>query len=535
MTFCGENFILCYTSAMSTPTKEQLLALMQSEKLGSSASDAQQQYVISLFLDKTYNAFRGSFDTIDLPTGADVEVGELAFDTTLGQLVVCTSTGPVVWTVVGGGGGGVTSVTASAPLASSGGATPDISLTAGATAGDVLTWDGANWAGAAPTGGGITELTGDVTAGPGSGLQAATVVGIQGTAVSATPPQPGFALSYDGAQWVPAIEGFCYFFGSTLTQDPATNVYSVWSDLFAAIALQPPGVAPIVTIAGIETVPAGTWDLRRGTLRAAEMIGTNARLVVPTGATLDNVAVITDGIIVECQPTIAGESLQFSATPGVQSLVLSQLAVLVNAGTAPAWQTPGTGIVAILVSDSVPWAAEPAPTAPLVDAGAGDTIVGAMPVALDPWPVAWVSGTLTSALQYFIPTSAELPAIPGWSSSIATNRQQVVYGALAQLYADTVTPAAPVVSGATYVCVKGDQFVRVAPTGAGTIQILLPDPSQTTGRTIVIKKVTNDVIDPIEVYETVGLIDGAPGPYPLPASAYSTLSFRSDGTDYWVV
>lgn len=53
----------------------------------------------------------------------------------------------------GGGGGGVTSVTASAPLASSGGATPDISVSAGTTPGDVMTWDGANWAGAAPAGG----------------------------------------------------------------------------------------------------------------------------------------------------------------------------------------------------------------------------------------------------------------------------------------------------------------------------------------------------------------------------------------------
>ena len=63
----------------------------------------------------------------------------------------------------GGGGGGVTGVTASSPLASSGGATPDISLTgtvsvslggtgitsAGA-AGNVLTSDGTDWTSAAP-------------------------------------------------------------------------------------------------------------------------------------------------------------------------------------------------------------------------------------------------------------------------------------------------------------------------------------------------------------------------------------------------
>lgn len=63
----------------------------------------------------------------------------------------------------GGGGGGVTSVTASSPLASSGGATPDISLTgtvsvslggtgitAAGAAGNVLTSDGTDWASTAP-------------------------------------------------------------------------------------------------------------------------------------------------------------------------------------------------------------------------------------------------------------------------------------------------------------------------------------------------------------------------------------------------
>ena len=48
------------------------------------------------------------------------------------------------WTTVSGGGGGtVTDVTASAPLSSTGGATPDISI-GGGTAGQVLTSNGAS-------------------------------------------------------------------------------------------------------------------------------------------------------------------------------------------------------------------------------------------------------------------------------------------------------------------------------------------------------------------------------------------------------
>ena len=385
-----------------------------------------------------------------------------------------------------------------------------------------------------PEGQGLNQLTGDVTAGPGSGSQAATVVGIQGTPVNATPPQPGFTLSYDGVEWVPAIEGFAYFFGSALTQDPAQNVYSVWSDMLASIALQPTGVVPVITIVGIETVPAGTWDLRRGILRSPELVTGLSRLIVPTGATIDNLSQIDYGLVLECRPTIAGESLTFSATPGIHALVVGLSSVLVNSGSAPAWVSPGGGTTCVLASNGAPWAAEPAPTAPLIAVGPGDALLAVMPVALDPWPAGWAAGTPTSLLQYFVQVSGELPPIPLWGGSVGTARQQVVYGALAQLYADTVTPAAPVVSGGTHTCVRGDEFVRVAPTGAGAITITLPDPTTTTGRTITVKKTTTDVIDAINVVPTAGLIDGAAS-YPLPASAYSTLSFRSDGTDYWVV
>lgn len=53
-------------------------------------------------------------------------------------------------------------------------------------------------------GGGITELTGDVTAGPGNGSQAATVEGLQGNPVDAAAPAPGDVLTWDGASWAPA-------------------------------------------------------------------------------------------------------------------------------------------------------------------------------------------------------------------------------------------------------------------------------------------------------------------------------------------
>lgn len=57
----------------------------------------------------------------------------------------------------------VTSVTASSPLASSGGATPDISLNAGSSSGDVLTWNGTAWVSAAVPTGGLVNWTENTT------------------------------------------------------------------------------------------------------------------------------------------------------------------------------------------------------------------------------------------------------------------------------------------------------------------------------------------------------------------------------------
>jgi hypothetical protein len=54
----------------------------------------------------------------------------------------------------------VTNVTASTPLLSSGGTTPNLSITAGTTSGDLLTWNGSAWVASAPaTSGTVTSVT----------------------------------------------------------------------------------------------------------------------------------------------------------------------------------------------------------------------------------------------------------------------------------------------------------------------------------------------------------------------------------------
>lgn len=66
------------------------------------------------------------------------------------------------------------------------------------SAGQTLTWDGTQWAPGSP-GGGITQLTSDVTAGPGSGSQGATVRGVTGN--------PGGVLGYNR---IPVVD-YAYF------------------------------------------------------------------------------------------------------------------------------------------------------------------------------------------------------------------------------------------------------------------------------------------------------------------------------------
>ena len=421
---------------MPTPSKAELLALLQSEKLGATGFDAVMQRVVSIFLDKNYDV----------------------------------------------------------------------------------------------TGGGITELTGDVTAGPGTGSQAATVAGLQGVPVSAAAPSPGFALSYDGTEWVPAIEGFEYFFGPSLTQDPTTNVYSVWADMLAAIALQPSGVAPTITVVGIAMVTPGVWDLRGGTLRASALLPGVSGLTVPADATLDNLATVTDGLILELQPS-SSPSLTFSATPTIQTLFVGLAACVYNSGSAPAWVTPGGGATIVLASQSAAWDVAGPLSAPIIQGTAGDNILCIAPVSLAPIPANWISGS--GSLSYQLAVNADTPALAGWLGSITGEQEQVVYPALAAQYAGSVaTP--PVASGATYNVVRGDEFVRVAPTGVGNISVVLPDPALFQGQTVTVKKTTSDVIDAVTMTTVAGLIDGLAS-YPLPASAYSVLGFRSDGTDWWVV
>lgn len=50
----------------------------------------------------SFHSYWGAYPTVSLPTSSDVQVGDTAYDSSIGLLVVCTSIGPVVWSAAPG-------------------------------------------------------------------------------------------------------------------------------------------------------------------------------------------------------------------------------------------------------------------------------------------------------------------------------------------------------------------------------------------------------------------------------------------------
>lgn len=108
--------------------------------------------------------------------------------------------------VASNGGGGTATVTIPRTVAVDG-----VTITGDGSTGNPLV-------AVAPVDTGITELTQDVLAGPGSGSQVATVVGLQSNPVAAGLPVAGDLLTWSGAQWAPSAPGLTPTTHETLRQ-----------------------------------------------------------------------------------------------------------------------------------------------------------------------------------------------------------------------------------------------------------------------------------------------------------------------------
>jgi hypothetical protein len=69
--------------------------------------------------------------------------------------------------------------------------------------GQLVGWDGLKWTPTTAAASGIGQLTSDVTAGPGTGSQAATVVGLQGRPMVSTAPTTGQLVGWTGSAYAP--------------------------------------------------------------------------------------------------------------------------------------------------------------------------------------------------------------------------------------------------------------------------------------------------------------------------------------------
>jgi hypothetical protein len=138
-------------------------------------------------------------------------------------------------------------------------------------------YDGAAWQAV-----GITQLTADVTAGPGSGSLAATVVALQGNPLSSVTPADGQVLTWNGSAWVPGAPasggsgggGQVYFLNNGVPAQipaPAGTPYelglvasgtatSITSGTLTGSYSLVAGFVTQLNVPGLDAIPAGVWD-----------------------------------------------------------------------------------------------------------------------------------------------------------------------------------------------------------------------------------------------------------------------------------
>lgn len=215
-----------------------------------------------------------------------MEASRLAFLAARGSRVVEPDTsGDLMALLIASGAvpTGVASVGASSPLVSSGGPNPVLSIAPGTTAGDVVKWNGLVWT-TGTTDVGITELTGDVTAGPGNGVQNASVVALQGTPVSAVAPSvDGQVLTWNGAEWVAGTQaaggsgggGVVYYLNAgTAAAAPTIGLPGTPKELGVVAEV------PLSTITSGTLPNDGSWILVAGFVTNPATPGT---VVIPAG------------------------------------------------------------------------------------------------------------------------------------------------------------------------------------------------------------------------------------------------------------
>lgn len=229
------------------------------------------------------------------------------------------------------------------------------------TTNQVLKFDGTQWAPAADTDTGITQLTGDVTTANGSGVQNATVVRIQGTTVTSTAPTVNQVLKFNGTAWAPAADadtGITQLTGdvttpsgsgtqtATLANSGVTAGTYGNSTTVPQVTVDAKGRVTAVTNVGITTGGGGTVTSvsGTGTVSGISLSGTvtttgNLTLGGTLAVTPSNFASQTANTVLAAPNGIAG-------TPTFRALVAADVPTLNQNTTGTASNVTGTVAIA---------------------------------------------------------------------------------------------------------------------------------------------------------------------------------------------
>lgn len=229
------------------------------------------------------------------------------------------------------------------------------------TSNQVLKFDGTQWAPAADTDTGITQLTGDVTTSNGSGVQNATVIRIQGTAVTSATPTVNQVLKFNGTAWAPAADtdtGITQLTGdvttpsgsgiqtATLANSGVTAGTYGNSTTVPQVTVDAKGRVTAVTSVGITTGGSGTVTSvsGTGTVSGISLSGTvtttgNLTLGGTLAVTPSNFASQTANTVLAAPNGIAG-------TPTFRALVAADVPTLNQNTTGTASNVTGTVAIA---------------------------------------------------------------------------------------------------------------------------------------------------------------------------------------------
>lgn len=238
-----------------------------------------------------YKAGNGNKVTITVPSSLtpDYSLQLPADDGTSGQILSTDGNGVLSW--VNASGGSVTSVTATAPMASTGGATPVISLndsgvTAGTYAKVTVNAKGLVTGNASLAAGDIPNLAGDVTST--AGTNSTKVEKIQGVAVASTTPLTGQAFVHNGTNWVPQYFGMGQLRSTVTgnTQVPAscstadkTLTWSAITDSFSCTTIS----IANTQVTGLGTASTKNFGTSAGNLVELDGTGRIPAALLPSG------------------------------------------------------------------------------------------------------------------------------------------------------------------------------------------------------------------------------------------------------------